>query len=242
MSNTNASEKRQALDFLAKDFLTFAPMIEALDKNDAALISVHDFGVAMKHKEGIVLIGVADDDATLHFKDRICDGGLNVVYGNTDPDYIINNIPNIIRAVPCHQVVYTKKSPPKLKMNIEYRLMDAGFIDFFYDNYSRSWDKAHMRILLEREFIFGAYVGGEIIGFIGRHMDGSMGFLEILPKFRRQGYGKELENFIIGRVMSEGRIPFAHIVMGNEVSMSLQGKVEGLDFAKKLATWVRVKT
>ena len=203
----NTDDIQKALDFLNKDFLSYAPMIEAIEKNDASLLSVHDYGVALHHKDDIMQLAIANDEALLHYRNKISEGLLTVVYGNSDPEYIKKAIPNIARVVPCKQVVYTKKSPPKLKMEIDYRLLDESFLDFVFDNYSRAWNRDHTKKLLTNGLLWGAYVDNEIIGFVGRHSEGSMGLLEILPKFRRQGYGRELEHFIIGKVMNENRIP-----------------------------------
>ncbi|MCL2556220.1 MAG: GNAT family N-acetyltransferase [Firmicutes bacterium] len=238
----NTIDKQKALEFLNKDFLSFAPMIEALEKNEAQILSIHDYGIALMHNEGIMLLGLINDKAILHYKDKINEGLLTVVYGNSDPDYLTKIIPNIARVVACHQVVYTKKLPPSIKHRAQYKLLNEKHLDFVFDNYSRAWNKDHMKKLLNRGLIWGAYLNDEIIGFVGRHSEGSMGLLEILPKFRRQGFGKELEYFIIEKVFSEGKIPYAHIVIGNDVSMDLQTKIDGLEIASKLATWIRVET
>ena len=39
---------------------------------------------------------------------------------------------------------------------------------------------------------FGAFVDGQLAGFVGEHSEGSMGMLEIFPAYRRRGLGYSL--------------------------------------------------
>lgn len=78
---------------------------------------------------------------------------------------------------------------------------------------------------------------GEFVGFIGRHPEGSMGLLQVFPEYRRQGYGEELESFMINRFLEEGRVPYAHIIVDNEKSMNLQKKL-GYEVADKKIYWL----
>ena len=54
---------------------------------------------------------------------------------------------------------------------------------------------------------------------------------------RRQGYGEELESFMINRFLEEGRVPYAHIIVDNEKSMNLQKKL-GYEVADKKIYWL----
>lgn len=52
---------------------------------------------------------------------------------------------------------------------------------------------------------------GKPVGFIGEHLEGSMGLLEILPGYRGKGYGTELESFMICHMLEKGQRPFARL-------------------------------
>jgi len=241
MNIINDTQKAQALEFLNKDYLMYAPMIEAIEKNKSSILGVYDYGAALLHEDGIMQLGLNNDEAILQFKDKINEGILTVFYGNTDPEYLTKAIPNISRVVPCYQVVYTNKTPPDIEYKASYNLLNETHLDFVFETYSRAWNKDHMKNQLNKGLIWGAYLNGEIIGFVGRHGEGSMGLLEILPKFRRQGFGQELEYFIINKVLEENKIPYAHIVLGNDVSMNLQTKINGLETASRFTTWIRAE-
>ncbi len=51
------------------------------------------------------------------------------------------------------------------------------------------------------------------------------------------GIGIALEARNLNRRLSEGRIPFGHVVVGNEKSTGLQKKI-GMEFSEKIVTWV----
>ena len=84
---------------------------------------------------------------------------------------------------------------------------------------------------------FGAFVDGQLAGFVGEYSEGSMGMLEIFPAYRRRGLGYALECFQINRYLSQGRVPFDQVVVGNEKSMSLQKKV-GMELSRDTVSWL----
>lgn len=85
--------------------------------------------------------------------------------------------------------------------------------------------------------MWGLFEGNAIAGFIGMHPEGSMGLLEVLPEYRRRGYGYLLEAYLIRLHLQRGWTPYCHVVKGNEASLRLQKKL-GFEFAEKPAIWV----
>ena len=85
--------------------------------------------------------------------------------------------------------------------------------------------------------MWGVFDGGRLAGFIGTHSEGSMGMLEVLPEFRRKGYGLALEQFLIAWHLSRGWTPFGHVIDGNEPSLRLQQKA-GMVCAGLPAIWL----
>jgi ribosomal protein S18 acetylase RimI-like enzyme len=57
-------------------------------------------------------------------------------------------------------------------------------------------------IIRRRELFIGLY-NQEIIGFIGQHLEGSIGLLEIFPTYRGNGYGTELESYLIAHMLKK---------------------------------------
>lgn len=59
--------------------------------------------------------------------------------------------------------------------------------------------------------------------------DGAIGFLHVLPEYRRKGYAQDVTVDIIKKVRNKNKIPFVHIEETNEKSMNL---ALGLGFKK----------
>ena len=93
---------------------------------------------------------------------------------------------------------------------------------------------------LEAGVMFGAFVDGRLAGFVGEHHEGSMGMLEVFPPYRGHGLGLALESFQINRYLSQGRVPFDQVIVGNEKSMGLQRKV-GMELSKDTMSWLHRK-
>lgn len=74
--------------------------------------------------------------------------------------------------------------------------------------------------------LFAAHDGtGAMVGFIGEHMEGCMGLLEVLPEYRGCGYATALESALIARVLTRGQRPFCQVAPDNAASLGLQRKL-----------------
>ena len=77
---------------------------------------------------------------------------------------------------------------------------------------------------------------GDWVGFMGEHLEGSLGMLYILPEHRRKGYAEALENAAFRWTMERGLIPYGQVVSDNMPSLELQKKM-GLTVAEKPVYW-----
>ena len=75
------------------------------------------------------------------------------------------------------------------------------------------------------------------MGFIGEHLEGSMGLLYIFPEYRRKGFGTVLETYLIAKTMEDGYIPFGQVEKDNLRSLSLQKKI-GMTTSDNLIVWM----
>lgn len=87
--------------------------------------------------------------------------------------------------------------------------------------------------------IFGAFIEGKLAGFIGEHIEGSLGMLEVFEEYRRKGIAAELESYMINLHLSRGHLPYGDVIVGNEASMKLQRKL-GLKVSKEIYCWAIV--
>ena len=75
------------------------------------------------------------------------------------------------------------------------------------------------------------------IGFIGEHLEGSMGLLYVFPEYRRRGYGAALQRHLISKTLEEGYIPFGQVEKDNHASLRLQKKI-GMTQSDNLTVWM----
>ncbi len=85
--------------------------------------------------------------------------------------------------------------------------------------------------------MFGATVDGRLAGFIGTHIELSMGMLEVFPQYRRLGLAYALEAHLIGHLLAQGRIPFGQVVTDNAPSLRLQAKL-GMTVGNRMVSWI----
>ncbi|MDO4492670.1 MAG: GNAT family N-acetyltransferase [Clostridia bacterium] len=87
------------------------------------------------------------------------------------------------------------------------------------------------------EGMLGVCHEGNLVGFVGTHAEGSIGLLEVLPDYRRKGLAKYLMSAMVDDLLKKGRIPYAHVKLGNEASMRLQEHI-GMVRAATHVTWL----
>ena len=94
-----------------------------------------------------------------------------------------------------------------------------------------------MEQVVERDSLLFGYHRGRLIGFIGEHLEGSMGLLYVFPEFRRRGFGAALEKICIAKTLEKGFVPFGQVEKDNQASLDLQKKI-GLTVSDRLICWM----
>ena len=140
---------------------------------------------------------------------------------------------------PCTQVVYDRTEPPEGIDTSHIRLLTEEYAPFCAAHYHpEDGDRtAEMCRKLRKGEMWGIFEGDTIAGFIGIHGEGSMGYLEVLPEYRRKGYAMALETFLIGEYLRRGWLPYGHVIKGNEASLAVQRRM-GFTAAEAPAIWV----
>lgn len=136
----------------------------------------------------------------------------------------------------CYQAFYPLNTPPTYRKNLQIQCatqQDLPIILAHYDKLSET----ELQQVITRGNLFLAFHNGEAVGFVGEHLEGSMGLLEVFPDCRRQGYGAELESFMISRMLERGLLPYCQVETDNEKSLALQRKL-GMTVSREKVYWV----
>ena len=100
----------------------------------------------------------------------------------------------------CTQAVYTSMSPLACNYTLRFQEPDDFQMKVIRDNYPKLTDQEllHIRKL---NHLFVGMVDDKMVGFIGSHLEGSIGLLEVFDEYRQKGYGTELEIFMINKFL-----------------------------------------
>lgn len=118
---------------------------------------------------------------------------------------------------------------------IRYLTMnDMDYVLEHYDNPCNSYDHIKQRIEMG---MLGLVHEDHLVGFIGEHEEGTMGYLFIQEDYRKRGLAYYLEGALIQELLKKGRLPYCHVLVDNTPSLKLQTKL-GLTFAKEPYYWL----
>lgn len=223
-------------NYLMKDPLLHADMISCLEKEDCEVLYSEDDGVMLRTRGHFYRVST-DTEETLR---SLC----KLITEEKDYDILAHQfrfVPavyeekGLFELLPCRQAVYNGGRIPEPEIpGIEFKPLTMDQLQFVLENYDS--EEKYIRTRIETGMI-GAFDGKNCAGFIGQHGEGSIGLLKVLPEYRRRGIGEALEIRMINRVLDEGRVPYDHVVIGNEASMSLQKKL-GMEFAKNMVVFL----
>ena len=135
----------------------------------------------------------------------------------------------------CYQVAYYGEKPA-CEDGLRVRAAEARDLPMLLEHYSLI-SPGELEQLVERKSILLGYAGDRLVGFVGEHLEGSMGLLYVFPAYRRRGFGAALQRRMIAKTMEEGFIPFGQVEKENLASFSLQKKL-GMTRSDKLIVWM----
>lgn len=220
-----------AIKYLSQNRLLHIDMLEGLRRGSAFIVDASENGVLLCDTRGAYLLSAQTEKESARLLELIPSFGILSVHQRFSLEKIEKKF-NLKDANPCAQAAYLEKEPPQLDENITIRILDDKYTNFVHQNYHEMEDYNYIAARIAAGDLIGAFDDDILMGFIGRHADGSMGLLEILPQFRRRGLGMALERAEIAREIAQGDIPFCQVYANNEASLRLQQKL-GMTFANE---------
>jgi len=138
----------------------------------------------------------------------------------------------------CFQICYTQREPLSVKHK-DIRQLTLEHLSYVQEHYQNE-SAEYMKERILAGVMYGAFVEGQLVGFVGEHAEGSLGLLYVEEVYRGTGIGKSLEAYMINRHREWGYIPYGHVIVENEISRELQESL-GLYFAKNNIWWLERK-
>ena len=226
--------------YLATDPLLYAALIQLYRRGTICVLEESPDGVFIQDTHGISYMLAASNPAlALSWLEKHSDETIDLVMVIGEENIIcVQEALGLSERMDVYQAVYEAETPPdcgaqRLKM-IPATEKDTEFVK---NNYSTLDDEELQQVIRNRQLYLGYEKDGTCVGFIGQHMEGSIGLLEILPAHRRKGYGTELEAFMIGEMLRQGLIPYGQFKTDNHASRALQEKL-GMRIMEGSIAWL----
>ena len=229
---------KTALQYLNRDYMHNLDMIECLRRDLYDVVYAAEDGVLIRDKlDGYThMLACRDAEAALRIAKLTQSGcGLFVAH-QADTVEPLRELLGFDEASECWQAIYLKDTPLPVG-DFDIRRLDLSYAPFVAEHYNGPDCLEYMQWQINDGAMLGAFVDGELAGFIGRHDQGALGVLEVLPEYRRRGIATALESTAINRELQEGHVPYCHLYTDNLASRALQQSL-GLSFADKNVWWL----
>lgn len=140
----------------------------------------------------------------------------------------------------CYQTVYTESNPYKISScPATIKLLTDEYTNEVFNHYRNdlTTEIEYIRERIESKTMFGAFINNKLVGFVGTHGEGSIGLLDVLPEYTKMGIATALQVYATNLALSENRIPYGQVVIGNNASTKLQEKL-GFKISKDKIYWL----
>ena len=234
--------KDKALKYLNQNCYFHVGMINPIIRGTVKLLYGEEDGVFLKETvSNVYMLSTTNQELGERLLNEVGEQELYCIYQEALADYLVNKH-GYVKEMTCYQAVYDKKEPlPRKMMDLEMRVLDSSYADKIYQQYNTHVSFDYVKRRLEAGAIYGGFVEGEFCGFVGTHEEGGIGLLEIFGKYRKRGYGAELESYLMNFLLDKGEIPYAQITEGNEASYRLHEKL-GFDISREKLYWLSKKS
>ena len=135
----------------------------------------------------------------------------------------------------CYQVAYYGEKPA-IDSELYVKTADEHDLPMLLENYHMISPKELVEVVRRKSLLLG-YYQEHLAGFIGEHLEGSMGLLYVFPEYRHRGFGTALQTYLIAKTMEKGYIPFGQIEKDNQDSLKIQEHL-GMTRSDKLIVWM----
>lgn len=228
----------KAINLLKKNEILHVDMIYCIQHKNAELIHCDETGILLFDTASQAYMMTAESiEAARKMLSMVPSAELFVVH---QPECVtlVRNKFGLNKIMHCFQSVYQKRMPISLpvRTGVAIKQLDVSYLSFVKAHHPLE-SLEYLKGRLAANTMWGVFVNNDLAGFIGRHPEGSMGMLEVLPGYQRNGLAYYLEGFLINHLLEERIQPFCQIVINNEASLALHKKL-GCTISKETICWL----
>lgn len=239
---------KQAIALLQTDPLFYVDMLECIKRERAKIVyakyekSALDGVLLYDEPSGIYMLAAPQKTGAgmalscLQEKEVAQKSGWLVTHGDAAREAVYERL-LIAWETPVWQIAYLSQKPFKIKGDLRFCFAERAQIERIQKDYDKESPENIEKLAADKK-IFCAFSGEAFVGFIGEHPEGSMGMLHVFPEYRRKGYAEALESLLANEYIKQDRIPYGHVVVGNDASMALQKKL-GFQVANEKLYWLK---
>ncbi|AGX44123.1 GNAT family N-acetyltransferase [Clostridium saccharobutylicum] len=230
-----------ASDMLSKDFLLNVDMLECIRRGSAEILfASHDGVLLIDIPSQIYMIFTTNYQIAKRLLHSIPQN-IDIIVAHDKFSYNLLKIKfNFKKTILCYNSVYIKKTHIEIKNPIvEIRFLTNKYTNIITKNYCKAEivKDTYIENRLNANEMFGAFLNNNLCGFIGSHEEGSIGMLEVFPKYRKRGIGCALQIAATNYALANHRYPYGEIVEINTNSIALQRKL-GFQLSSNKVYWL----
>lgn len=222
------------MDLSRIEYLSFKKIME---RGTAEIIEQSDDVLFIRDKvSGVNLLACEDDELAREVMERHRERGITLLTTTSKAaaEYAVEAF-GFSGISECYQYAYLGEKPEP-DPRLSFRKADMSDLDSITEVYDLGGPEEIAKTI-ERGLVMMAYdKKGNLVGFIGEHLEGSLGMLFIFPEHRRKGYGRSLEMESFRWSLERGFTPFGQVYTDNVPSLELQKDI-GLAIADGLVYW-----
>jgi len=181
---------------LSKDYLLNIDMLECIRRGSSEILFASDEAVLLIDIPSQIYMISTENQGIAKILISDLPNNINLIVAHDKFSYdLLAKKYSFNETMICHNTVYTKEVHIKLpNLMVEIKLLTPEYKDIIIKNYSKIEivENDYIQDRLKAKVMFGAFIDDDLCGFIGSHKEGSIGMLEVLPKYRGKGIGAAL--------------------------------------------------
>lgn len=230
-----------AIEMLSENHLLHVDMLECIRRGSAEILYASADGVLLVDVPSqVYMISTFNNHTSENLISKIPDSAeIIAAHDKFSYDSLLKKHDYSARMI-CHNTVYTKKTLiPVENSDIKIKHLNTDYKDIIINNYTKAEvvDSNYIEERLKANVMLGAFINNDLCGFIGNHSEGSIGMLEVFPKYRGKGIGMALQIAATNDALANNKYAYGQVVEGNFASTSLQKKL-GFELSKDRVYWL----